>query len=298
MVEVAVNAGGSRTLIEARVGPSAEFWEAFDSVPDRRPSALSGTMSAIYPCTYDGRPALAKVMSRTWSVHTANYVRWAYAADTLSSRLVEAAGRALTPQLRQLEEYGLRTVLPLEVWDVTDPTPGSHADDRGLCAIVEYQGDSTVRQHLFANRGDQLTFLETLESHTRLVGMAILRAREFGQVRDFVIQSGFDPKPRNFMLRSGWIYIDTFPVLAPDLIPTYRGLAPDKAFQKRFDTRYYFYDVLMRYYRICPEWLSDLTDTMCEVVEATLGIDGYVPFIRQAITAYHDKWGHFLPDAE
>ncbi len=288
----------SRTLIEARLSPRPEFWEAFDALPQREPIPNSGTMSASYRCTYEGRPALAKVVSRTWSRHTADYLRWAYNTNILSTNIAEAIGRDLTPYLRQLQEYGLSTVLPLEVWNIADPFQNVQATDRGVCAIVGHRSGLTVRQHIVANRTDQVIVLETLQIHTYLLGSAIARAQELDHIQDHVIRFGFDPKPRNLIYGRIWTYVDTFPALVPSLIRTYRNLAPEKAFQKRFDTRYYLYDVLMRYYRICPEWLPELTATMCEVVSDLLRTSDYVPFIQDSVMAYHRKWGHLVPDAD
>jgi hypothetical protein len=263
----------------------------------RQPLSISGTISAIYDAECAGHPVLIKVFSRNWSRHSRDFCEWAYDGKPLSLAKANEISQNVIPYVERLLTYGLEVVLPLEVWTIPDPFT-TEETEWAVAQVVPKLPYPSVHQHLFTVRSDRKAFLSLLEENVVRVLAAVRAARNVGDLDGPVIHYGFDPKPRNFLQERGWWYVDSFPVLNPEVLDVYFHAAPRKAFWKRFDTRYYLFDVLMRYYRIRPDLLDDLRDTLFQQIRQN-GIQTVdCIFINDAIEAYREKWGHLLPDKE
>jgi len=259
--------------------------------------AYPGTISAIYNVVYLNKPVLLKVFSGTRTRHTRDFCRWAYGRETLTPKHVSEIADQLGASVTRLLDYGLRVTPPLEVWDVADPFAERGSVARALAVTFERHDAMTVREHAFALLPQSEEVLALFEKHLAHVLCAVNAAIRLQAVADYSLGYGFDPKPRNFLLDGGFVYVDSFPVLYPKIMAAYANRAPSKAFCKRFDIRYYIYDLLMRYFRICPDLYDELRDAAFQqIARCVQQPQDYIYFVDEAIHAYREKWGHLLPD--
>jgi len=264
----------------------------------QKPLAISGTISALYDADCSGYPVLIKVFSRNWSRHTRDFCDWAYGGEPLTLEKAHDVGQSVVPYVERLLKYGLDVIEPLEVWTIPDPFTIDEAE-WSVALVVPKLSYPTAHQHLFTLRYDRKAFLNLFDENILRVLIAIQAAHKMGDLNGPIVQYGFDPKPRNFLREKNWWYVDSLPVLNPEVLNAYRKTAPQKAFWKRFDTRYYLFDVLMRYYRIQPDLLDDLRNSLFrQILLHEYQSAEYIMFINESIDAYREKWGHMLPDKE
>jgi hypothetical protein len=264
------------------------------------PLQYSGTSVALYQMNTETKPALLKIFSPNWSPHTKDFCDWAYGRK-LHSRELSHLFLSLGAYIQRLCDYGLEVDVPLAAWDIMDPFQDG-TDERALAIVVKEYSEPSIRKRLFdlRDKGEQREIIRTFEDHVTLLLQVIAVAKELGDVSDYVIRYGVDLKPRNLILAKDWIYVDLFPILTPFELERYRKMAPMKAFMKRFDTRYYIFDLLFRYYKIVPDLISIFIDiAQGKTVHFLAGeAKEYTNFALQHMNAYITKWGHMPPDKD
>jgi hypothetical protein len=254
-------------------------------------------MSAIYDATDGERHLLVKVFARGWSRHTRDFCRWTYGEGPLSFNRVAGIAAALPGYQARLRAYGLLVEAPLGIWAIRDPFVAA-GSDWALAVAVRRSDAPTAHECLLAHRTEAREVLSLLAEHLEVVVPVIGAAIEQGDVRNHLVACGFDPKPRNFISGAGrWLYIDSFPVLDASVLRNYRSDAPPKAVAKRFDVRYYVFDLLMRYYRVAPVLIDDLRRVVRDALARRASwAEPFDVYVDEAIEAYIAKWGHMVPD--
>jgi hypothetical protein len=272
--------------------------EALYSAIQNGPLEYSGTSVAMYQIMTKSVPALLKIFSRNWSRHTKDFCEWAYGSE-LHSKEISDLLISLKTYIQKISNYGLEVDLPMSLWEISDPFQQG-ADEKALAMIVREYTAPSIRKLLFDFRGDEDQVTKIFKHHINLLLQVILKAEKLGDVSDYLIKYGLDLKPRNLILAEKWIYIDLFPVLTPNEMKGYVANAPLKAFMKRFDTRYYIFDLLFRYYKIAPEINDTLIGIAKTEMENNLGMKSgqYIDFLSRYMDAYLAKWGHMPPDKD
>jgi hypothetical protein len=267
---------------------------------DNGPLEYSGTSIAVYEMKTETGPALLKVFSRNWSRHTKDFCGWAYGWELHSREIIDLLF-LLRTYIQRLCTYGLEVDVPLSAWEIFDPFQ-SGSDERAIAIVVKKYPEPSIRKRLFdlRDKGEEREIIRTFEDHVNLLLQVIVAAKELGDVSDYVISYGMDLKPRNLILAKKWTYVDLFPVLTPYELAKYRKTAPMKAFMKRFDTRYYIFDLLFRYYKIVPNFINTFIDiTQAKMIHFLAGeAREYTDFVLQYMNAYIAKWGHMPPDKD
>jgi hypothetical protein len=264
------------------------------------PLEYSGTCTAVFEIDNARRSnTLVKVFSRNWSSHTRDFCCWAYGKRTLEMTDVAGLARQVVRCTTALARYGVNLDAPLAAWGIPDPFA---ATSPGVALAIEVMRHAkpSIRRDLFVLRKRDGDVMRQFCAHVGYLLRAIQLAAEYGELDKYTLRYGFDLKPRNIIAGEEWVYLDHFPVLYPGIRQRLRKYCPAKAFRKRYDARYYCYDLLMRYYRVSPHLSPDMLSAITSaVLRSELSHRReYVRFITESMAAYVVKWGHIPQDTD
>ncbi len=263
------------------------------------PLAESGTMTAVYALDSPGRETLLKLFARNWSSHTRDFWQWAYGPPPVPHDVAIDLANSFAKCQDKLRSYGLNTVEPWALWLVNDPYTASEPSECALALLVPRLADKTVHEALISIHSDSERVIELYIQHADHIIGVINKAFEHNDVDGHYVRYGFDPKPRNFLYDGRWTYIDEFPILDPFVLQKLCAHAPIKPLRKRFDVRYYLYDLVTRYYRVCPTLFDRFRHLMIDRLEQQFGGNSeFTSFVDDSLLQYRAKWGHMTPTFE